>query len=195
MKKFNVGDIVSMKMLQGEEHYYMVIGETDLTKKGDKKLDVDYDIVIIYPIENNPVIETMIHDELKLEAEYKSKEYELILQDVARKREHLGLPTFPKSINHVIGEDNVNKPKKLALPPATPKKKFGMKEINAIMRDNHGEKKIEVYKEKMDTHLELLHKAIEEGNEEQIKLQKGQLEKVRQTLMELEYFPFKHNRR
>jgi c-di-GMP-binding flagellar brake protein YcgR len=41
----------------------------------------------------------------------------------------------------------------------------------------------------MDQHLSLLHQYLQEKNEEAVTFQKEQLEKIRQRLCELEYFP------
>lgn len=44
----------------------------------------------------------------------------------------------------------------------------------------------------MDNHLSLLYQYLQENNEEAIAFQKEQLEKIRQRLCELEYFPYTH---
>jgi len=42
----------------------------------------------------------------------------------------------------------------------------------------------------MDQHLSLLNQYLQEKNEEAVTFQKEQLEKIRQRLCELEYFPY-----
>jgi hypothetical protein len=59
----------------------------------------------------------------------------------------------------------------------------------AIEGVEHVEREIATLLFYMDHHLTLLHQYLQEGNQEAIAFQKEQLEKIRQRLCELEYFP------
>jgi hypothetical protein len=105
-----------------------------------------------------------------------------------------GEPMFVTVVKHNLGE--IEFEEGVTMKVAEPSKKvakprFGERELKALMNDDTGEKRLKLYIERMDTHLELLHKAIQENNEENIELQKYQLEQVRQELMKLEYFGLK----
>lgn len=65
------------------------------------------------------------------------------------------------------------------------------KVMMSIKNSHISEKQIEIYKQYMDKHLDLLSKALKDNHLEEIEFQKQQLEKVRLRLMELEAFPFK----
>lgn len=201
MARYNIGDIVKLKMLEGDNHYYMVTDFVDFSVKGeeelsiydigDKKLDVDYEIVLIYPVEENPQIENTVHQELRRVAQFKSREYDIIIDYMVRERSRVGYPIIPKNIKHVVGHKS--DVKKVKMPKTT--KKFGIAEINDILESDATDNKIKEFVEKMDKQLDFLNEAIKNKDEENIKLHKSNLEEIRQTLMELEYFPFKHNRR
>jgi hypothetical protein len=57
-----------------------------------------------------------------------------------------------------------------------------------ILMSNHGEEQMKEYLHRMDTHLGLLNKAINENDSKAIKFNKDSLKKVRAKLVELEYF-------
>lgn len=208
MERYNIGDIVKLKMLEGDNHYYMVTDFVDFSvKDGDnplsiyevgkkKRLDVDYEIVLIHPVEDNPPIENTMHDELTRIATFKSREYDLIIDYMYKERFKMGYSSVPQNIKHVMGGMSAKPTKKKTVKnPKVKSTKFGMAEINDILNDDSADEKIKEFIKEMDKHLDLLGKAMKDEGEEEIKVQKERLEEIRQTLMELEYFPFKHNRR
>lgn len=107
-KRFNVGDIVKLKLL-GDEHYYMVTDFIDFSAN-EKDIDVDYDIVLIYPVLENPKIEYMIHEELVKVADFKSKEYKVLMDYIIEERIARGFKYIPDNIKHVF-LDEAKKPK------------------------------------------------------------------------------------
>ena len=203
-EKFNIGDIVKLKLL-GDAHYYMITDSIDLTQKGEEEIDVDYDMVIIYPIIENPIIETMIHDELEVVAEFESRDYQLLLDYIMRERQILGYSVLPQDVGRiVVGRatkrqepidyaKDINQVKK----PIKKDKKveFGLKEIDAIMKDEVGQNNINLQRERMDIHLDLLHKAMGNDDKKQIDFHKEKLAEIRLILMELEYFNLGKRRR
>lgn len=107
-KRFNVGDIVKLKLL-GEAHYYMVTDFIDFSAN-EKDINVDYDIVLIYPVLENPKIEYTIHKELVKVADFKSKEYKVLMDYIVKERIARGFKDIPDNIKHVV-LDEVKKPK------------------------------------------------------------------------------------
>lgn len=206
MEKYKKGDIVSFKLLAGEEHYYMIRDVMDWTEgldedeldEGDKV--VSYDIVLLYPVSANPPIENMIHEELNLEADFKSRQYEFVMQLVTRSRSRFGLPMVPKNLQHIVadmtikpaGEVMFNDDKRLS---PKPKKENIKMDLNAIFEDRTNEDMMAMFEEKMDSHLEFLHKALKDGDTEQAELQKKELERIRKELMSLEFFPLRNKYR
>ena len=128
-KRFNVGDIVKLKLL-GDEHYYMVTDFIDFSKN-EKDIDVDYDIVLIYPVLENPKIEYMIHEELVKVADFKSKEYKVLMDYIIEERIARGFKYTPDNIKHVV-LDEVKKPKL-----ACEKKDELMLEVGDIVNFRH----------------------------------------------------------
>lgn len=200
-KRFNVGDIVRLKLL-GDAHYYMVTDFIDFLAANEKDIDVDYEIVLIYPILKNPKIENMIHEELVKVADFKSKDYRILMDYIIRERIARGFKDIPDNIEHVILDDvkkprlvgekknelmSTNKssrPVKAKMKP----KKFGIKEINAILNDTKTDNRIEELKIEMDNVLDSLNESIKNKDDENIKLHKEKLENIRRELMELEHF-------
>ncbi len=200
-KRFNVGDIVRLKLL-GDAHYYMVTDFIDFLAANEKDIDVDYEIVLIYPVLKNPKIENMIHEELVKVADFKSKDYRILMDYIIRERIARGFKDIPDNIEHVILDD-VKKPKfvgekknelmstnKSSRPVKSEvkPKKFGIKEINAILNDTKTDNRIEELKVEMDNVLDSLNESIKNKDDENIKLHKDKLENIRRELMELEHF-------
>lgn len=212
MKPFKKGDIVKMKLL-GDAHYYMVTEILGQLVEDGEFISADYEIMLLFPISKTISIENMIHEELEEVAGYESRDYELIMDYIIKERNRQGIFTFPKKIEDIaLGVDNTSihkdktkaEPTKQAIEPKEAKpsvkakkveKKFGMNEIDAILKDTTLQDKMDLNVEKMDAHLELLSKAIKEDNLEEIESNKKALEEIRQTLMELEYFQLEVRRK
>lgn len=191
MGKFKLGDIVNLKLL-GEAHYYIITGFTDYTQEDDEQPDIDCDMILIYPISKLEVVETINQEELNLVAGFKSKDYNVLMDYISRERERMGIfiePEYLRIVNH-DGKPVVNKTKKVERKMTN----FGEKDIQKMMNNNDAEIKIETFVGKMNDHLDLLSKAIEEENTDEINSQKEHLEEVRKTLMELEYFQLSKRR-
>lgn len=205
---FNVGDIVMFKNL-GDSHYYMITDSIDLSMD-ENDLDADYEIVLIYPIKENPEIENTIHDELTSVAKFNSIDYEILMEYIIRERRRRGMSDIPKNIEYIVRESRIGRkldfqnmnsptikitPAKNKIPPykyiepvKQKHKKFGAKKINEILNDTSAEARIEILKAEMDKILDVLSEAIEKKDEKNIELHKNKLEEIRKELMELEYF-------
>lgn len=189
--KYDVGDIVRLKRLQDDNHYYIVTGVTDLSDKDN--LDFDYDMYLIFPVYENHTMESMIHSELELVADYDSRDYHTLINYVLKNRDARNL-SLPIKVEEIIkGISAVGT--KEAVKEVKVKKSFSMSDIEDIMKDDTSQKKIDSHVEEMNNYLESLGEAIKNGDEEQIKHNKTKLEEVRQTLMELEYFQLAKRRR
>ena len=189
---FNLGDIVSMRII-GDEHYYMITDHVDFTSGDGKIVDIDYEVVLLYPTTREPVPENIMHDELEVVAKFNSEEYKEIMEFVAINRTRNGCREFPNEIEHIAYDlDEV-----LSVYEKNPfkvVKEFGAKEIKEILEDTKGQEQVDLYVDRMNIHLGLLHEAINKGDTEQIEFNKTKLEEVRQTLIELEYFPLAKRR-
>src|SRR6185437_7721859 len=167
--------------LLGEAHYYIITGFTDYTQEDDEQPDIDCDMILIYPISKLEVVETINQEELNLVARFKSKDYNVLMDYISRERERMGIfiePEYLRIVNH-DGEPVVNKTKKVERKMTN----FGERDIQRMMDNNDAEIKIETFVGKMNDHLDLLSKAIEEENTDEINSQKEHLEEVRKTLM------------
>lgn len=199
-KRFNVGDIVRLKLL-GDAHYYIVTDFIDFSVD-EKDINVNYEIVLIYPVLENPKIENMIHKELVGVANFKSNDYKVLMDYIIRERIARGFKDIPDNIEHVIlgevkkpkltgGEKNELMPINKYLKPTKPKakpKKFGIKEINEILNDTKVDDRIEELIVEMDNVLDSLNESIKNKDDENIKIHKERLENIKRELMELEYF-------
>lgn len=171
MAKFKLGDIVKYKLL-GENHYYVITDIADYTQEDDEHPEIECEIALIYPIYHSQTIETISQDELEMVAEFKSRDYDLLIDYIEKERER----------------------KKYSPNRVEPVKRDGEKEIRKILEDNGAEIQTELFIGKMNTHLELLLNAINEKNKKEIKFHKEQLEEIRKKLMELEYFQLEQRR-
>lgn len=193
-ERFNLGDIVRLKAL-GEEHYYIVVDHVDYSQESDEQPNIKNGIMLIYPVKRSPKVEYMDSSELGYVAEFKSKDYQLLMEYIKKSREREGWFEQPEYLR-IIGDDTIKYTGSAVKKVKEPEKpvKFGDKEIQQILNNNHVEIVTEEYVGRMNTHLDLLLLAIEQGDEANIKLQKEQLEKVRSKLMELEYFQLAQRR-
>jgi hypothetical protein len=199
-KKFDVGDIV--KYDGNDEAYYIITDMMDFTEESDEQPDIDYELMSIFPIKPASDIEMVRHAEcvLKRVAVYGGKKYYDIMESVEQQRVEMGHEGAPEYLVRLF--DNLplkakNNGKSLQSKPKFKKVTttvYDEKEIKRILADEEPSKKMNAFAEKMDLHLDLLHKAMEEGNSVEVDFQKDQLEKVRQTLMELEYFTLNKRR-
>lgn len=188
--QFRLGDIVKSKVL-GEEHYHIVVDHVDYSQESDEQPNVKVGTMLIYPVIQNPKIEYMSENELLHVAKFKSKDYKLLMEYIKKERERFGLFVQPEYLR-IVGDDTIKYANndgtvKQVMPPEK-KVKFGNVEIRKILNNNHTEIVIEEYVGRMNIHLDLLSMAIANDDEKNTELQKQQLEKVRQKLMELEYF-------
>lgn len=196
MEKYNVGDIVKLKMLQGDDHYYMVSRVFDHIKREGRRFKaINYDMILIYPIKDNVTKENMIHEELHLVAEFGSSDYKVLINYIGNERSLRKLRPISVEVEDIIFIAKYNKYKKEGKAnKETDEKLFSISKINEIMKDTTNEKQIELYVEKMNTHLDFLFEAINEDDEEKIEISKIKLKEIRKVLMELEYFPLAKRR-
>jgi hypothetical protein len=196
--EFQIGDIVKVKGFNEKVEYFIVTDTADFTQEGATKPDIECEIGQIFPITSKFDLFNLNQDRLELVAGKQTKENAMMIDFIIKERQvklgEYGEPMFVTVIKHNLGqiefEEGVTM--KVAEPiRKNARPKFGERELKALMNDKTGEKTMEVYIERMDTHLELLHKAIQENDEEAIELQKYQLDQVRLKLMQLEYFGLK----
>jgi hypothetical protein len=196
--EFQIGDIVKVKGFNEKVEYFIVTDTADFTQEGATKPDIECEIGQIFPITSKFELFNLNQDRLELVAGKKTKENAMMIDFIIKERQvrlgEYGEPMFVTVVKHNLGE--IEFEEGITMKVAEPSKKvakprFGERELKALMNDDTGEKRLKLYIERMDTHLELLHKAIQENNEENIELQKYQLEQVRQELMKLEYFGLK----
>lgn len=197
-RRFGLGDIVSLKML-GERRYYIVVDHVDYSQEGDEQPNIKNGIILVYPIIQNPKIEYMDSSELVHISKFKSRDYRILMEYIEKEREKAGWFTQPEYLR-IVGDDTIKyanngevREVRQGKPPEK-KNTFGGRDIEMILNDNHTEILTEEYIGRMNIHLELLHIAIQHGDEANIKLQKEQLEKVRNKLIELEYFKLSQRR-
>lgn len=190
-KRFNVGDIVKSKFLE-ETHYYIVTDSIDFSAN-EKDIDIDYEIVLIYPVFENPKIKNMTHEKLVKVADFKSRDYGILMDYIIRERIARGFKNIPDNIKHVVLGEKDDKPMSISKSSKPVKskvkpKKFGVKEINAILNETKTDNRIEELKVEMDNVLDSLNESIKNKDDENIKLHKERLKNIRRELMELEYF-------
>jgi hypothetical protein len=203
MQEFKTGDIVKVKGFQQIE-YYIVTDVVDFSKEGDEMPDIECEIGRIYPVSHNFSLDLVNQNKLEMVAKYDSKESKMMLDFLKKEREKLGMfdkPVYMDIVEINLGlvefeEVELKDGSKVSVVepngyPTVIRPKFGEREIKRLLSDTTTEEQMEIYAERMDTHLDLLHKALNDGDKEEVDFQKEQLEKVRQKLMELEYFGLK----
>ena len=193
LNKFGVGDIVeNVSNNSDRTTLYMV---TDVVCLSDAA-PTTYEIVQIYPILLNEMVGIVEESRLRLYAKLYSSGHLATLSEIRLERKKKGLPPDSESVEIALEMAKINtqyekqseneKPK--SKKSAKKKAKFDANGIKRILSDDTAEKQVEEYKERLDQHLKLLFVAMTNNDEKEIEFQKSQLEKVRQALMELEYF-------
>jgi hypothetical protein len=204
MQEFKIGDIVKLKSTQ-DITYFIVTDVVDFSKEGDEQPNIECEVGQIYPVDKRFSLNLVNQENLEIVARYNTKESKMMLDFLKREREKLGMfdyPIYIDIVKHNLGQvefeeielkdgtkASVVEPAKKNS-PITIKPKFGEKEIKAILKDTQAQDEIDTYVEYMDAYLDLLNKALQNGDKKEIEFRKSQLEKVRQKLMELEYFKF-----
>lgn len=204
MASYNIGDIVRFS---GDDRviYYMITDILDFEKENgesNEKADVYYVISSVYPV-GSRVSKTSLDSSLIMVARDKSFDHRLLVEYIEKERIKKGKVedgladtfggyevAFDVAVNSPTSTKNNND--KTAIHKKV--EKFGEEEIQGILEDNHGDLMVEEYEGKMNTYLELLLKAINEGDEEEAKLQKERLEEVRKVLLGLDYFQLEKRR-
>lgn len=189
-KRFGIGDIVKLKLL-GDAHYYIITDFIDFST--EDKLSVDYEIVLIYPIQKNPPIEIIAHDELEIVSKFGSRDYTSLIDFIIRERQIHKFHELPKAVEEAIMlrevEDEI---KNHIIKPVTQSTKDfkmpTMKEIKKMLNSTKAEERIERLESELNNLLDLLSESIKNKNEKDIKVYKEKLEVVRRKLIELEYF-------
>lgn len=187
-KRFDIGDIVKLKLL-GDTHYYIVTDFADFSTENE--LDVDYEIVLIYPIQENPPIENMIHNELKIVSKFDSRDHIALMDYITRERVMRGFCELPKTVEDAIAQKYQSKNKtttKSATQSTKTFKRFGAKEIKEILSDTRADERIKELENELDNLLDLLNESIKNEDEEAVATHKEKLEMIHRELMELEYF-------
>lgn len=189
-KRFGIGDIVKLKLL-GDAHYYIITDFIDFST--EDKLSVDYEIVLIYPIQKNPPIEIMAHDELEIVSKFGSRDYTSLIDFIIRERQIHNFHELPKAVEEAIMLREVEEEiKNHIIKPVTQSTKDfkmpTMKEIKKMLNSTKAEERIKKLESELNNLLDLLNEAIKNKNEKDIKVYKEKLEVVRRKLIELEYF-------
>lgn len=194
MQPFEIDDIVKFIWTDDGNYYFKIVDISDFSfidEHDDIIEDFEYKLERIYPITNINIFEFGTHEELDIVAKNNSSEHKLIIEYIEEIKEsyskysHEDKDKDKDNFKHVTetknDKNNKNNKKKKSI-------KFGEKEIKKILDNDKADILMEEYIGRMNTHLELLSKAISEDNLEKINFQKEQLKKVRDVLMELEYF-------
>lgn len=179
--EFKIGDIVKFKKFDEVYDYFIVTDVIDFTKKGATTPDIECEVGQIMPITRHSEFFNPNQNELQIVARVGTKENAIMIDFVIKERAVRGFDGELPFMHHSSSTETSSK----KIPS---KDKFNKDKMEAMIKSNAGENKIEEYIEYMDKCLELLHQAIIDGDKEDIELQKSQLKKVRQELMELEYF-------
>lgn len=202
--KFKKGDIVRDKRSnKGFRNLYIIV---DLLLDKDEfdgtVVDTVYDVIKIYPIDSR--VDKLISIEegdVSILAKNGSNEKRVVIESIKteRKAYNLDIPKYllhvdydeiDKEVKNVNNEENIEVKQKVKVKT----KKFNDKNIIKILADETTKKQMDIYVEKMNLHLDLLNTALNNNNDKEISFQKEQLEKVRQKLMELEYFKLNNRR-
>lgn len=190
-KRFGIGDIVKLKLL-GDAHYYIITDFIDFST--EDKLSVDYEIVLIYPIQKNPPIEIIAHDELEIVSKFGSRDYTSLIDFIIRERQIHKFHELPKAVEEAIMLREVEEYeiKNHIIKPVTQSTKDfkmpTMKEIKKMLNSTKAEERIKNELNNLNNLLDLLSESIKNKNEKDIKVYKEKLEVVRRKLIELEYF-------
>ena len=185
-KRFGIGDIVKLKLL-GDAHYYIITDFIDFST--EDKLSVDYEIVLIYPIQKNPPIEIMAHDELEIVSKFGSRDYTSLIDFIIRERQIHNFHELPKAVEEAIMLREVEEYEIKPVTQSTKDFKMPtMKEIKKMLNSTKAEERIKKLESELNNLLDLLNEAIKNKNEKDIKVYKEKLEVVRRKLIELEYF-------
>lgn len=110
MKEFNIGDVVKIKTdMHGDDVLFMVVDFADFTepsKHGEKPvIDIDYELMQIYPIMKTSKYMTLSQNDLMLHARKDSRDYELLLKMLQKERERrnwFGVPDYIDVANRNI---------------------------------------------------------------------------------------------
>ena len=179
---YEVGDLIKDKH---NHNYHIIIDIIDYTdEEGLEHMDVEYECVTIYPMEYDENMFTQ--DEIYLINKYDTDEFHDSMERIQSLRDsrrysevYIDGEIFIDEIN--ISEDIHKSRSKIDIPK--------------IMNDTESDDMMKEYLSRMNIHLDLLNVAIEKNDANEIKFNKDKLEHIRQTLMELEYFPFERKRR
>lgn len=121
MQKYNILDIVKTK--DNGNILYLVTDVQDFTKPvntGQKPiLDIDYELMQIYPVRTSPRYLIMGQDDIDLHVKDGSKGFNVLMEMIQKERERAGLFGTPDFLNiakknklaernHAIMKDNVN---------------------------------------------------------------------------------------
>jgi hypothetical protein len=197
MRDFQLGDIVRIKRFS-DRVYYMVTDVADFSVEGDEQPDIECELIRIFPVSAITHVEMLDQNELALVAGKEDKEHDIILNFIRKERSMRGIHGEPdwetriKLTNTPAYQEEVNGYKEVTPPVVV--KKVTANDIKRIVEDDTTDKQIEIYVERMDTHLTLLHIAIKNNQPQEIELQKSKLKEVRNKLMELEYFQMAQRR-
>ena len=204
--------------------YYIITDYADFTEESDEQPDVDCEMMQVYPALETPEIAIIHIEKIEIVCANGDAEYEIMLKHIAKDRERNGwydepeyfaylktngTPEYRKLLNEIIQggnatpllnkrswykQDGTRFKTNTSTKNNNVKQEYNEKDIAEILADETSQNQIEVYTERLDNHLDLLHKAILENDAGQIDLQKSKLEEVRRTLMELEYFTLNKRR-
>jgi predicted GNAT family acetyltransferase len=189
-----VGDIVS---IHGYENDVFVVADSTIDEHFEDYEDeeIEYEVHRIFPIYDDEALASIlvvVDEDISGCLARAGTQYAFdMYAHTIKKRQELFIYREPEWLR-MIGfslKDFTNdiEDGKISAPNRKPVK-FNKDAFTRMMSSEEAEDKIEIFTEKMDTHLTLLHKALQEENQKEIDFQKEQLGKVRDELMQLEYF-------
>lgn len=123
MSDFNLGDVVKIKNSKDENECYMITDIADFSFKLDGKTvkDIEYELMKMYPIDEESKTIHRKQNTLDLVAQLKSSKHKLLLQFILKERAKIGYFETPDYMNIVKNNILTEKPK--PTPPKVTKKR------------------------------------------------------------------------
>ncbi len=200
-RSYKVGDIVKEK---GTNFYFIVASSVRVNPKDDENdgTHAQYSLYPIYPATHNGDDDEILalHNDLMPIARHDEHGYANAVEVLIRMRNKNGVFVFSEKVENLLIEKLEVHGAKLRSQRNTGNSKEKVnkdvgKEFEKMMSDDTNSKKMAEYTEMMDEHLDLLNKAIKDGDKNQIEINKHELEAIRKVLMELEYFSLNKRRK
>src|SRR5690606_15026489 len=84
--KFGVGDIVKERGCS-DDIYYVIIDTYDFTEEDSNNIDIDYEVMQIFPVDNDDYVTTFHQDSIEMVAKFETRENDSIVNFILRERQ------------------------------------------------------------------------------------------------------------